>query len=139
MSYLSATRACELNKALADYLTKNIHPIYSVEIPGLKRLGAKLDSKYVLPSWNFSEMEIPGLYYEVRDNVVYPKKEEAEYFSSTTDLWTSCASHTYLTLTVHFVSDEDWTLQSFCLDTIPLFEGHTGQNISKAVKDIYRK
>jgi len=133
-----STRACELNKAVAYYLAKDMHPIYSVERPGFKRLVAKLDPKYVLPSRNyFSETEIPGLYNEVRDNVVYPKIQEAEYFSSTTYLWTSCAAHPYLTLTIHFV-DKDWTLQSFCLDTIPLFEDYTGQNISEAVKDIYQ-
>jgi len=49
----------------------------------------------------------------------------------------SCAAHPYLTITVHFV-DKDWTLQSFYLDTIPLFENHTGQNMSEAVKDIYQ-
>jgi len=82
-------------------------------------------------------MEIPGLYNEVRDNVVYPKIKEAEYFLSTTDLWISCAAHPYLTLIVHFV-DKDWTLQPFCLDTIPLFEDHTGQNNSEADKHIYQ-
>jgi len=66
------------------------------------------------------------------------KLREAEYFSSTTDLWTSCAAHPYLTVTVHFV-DKDWTLQSFCLDTTLLFEDHTGQNISEAVKDYLSK
>ena len=133
-----STRACELNKAVAYYLAKDMHPLYSVERPGFKRLVSKLDPKYVLPSRNyFSDTEIPGLYNQVRDNVVYPKIKEAQYFSSTTDLWTSCAAHLYLTVTVHFV-DKDWALQSFCLDTTPLFEDHTGQNISKAVKDIYQ-
>ena len=133
-----STRACELNKAVAYYLAKDIHPLYSVERPGFKRLVSKLDPKYVLPSRNyFSDTEIPGLYNEVRDNVVYPKIKEAQYFSSTTDLWTSCAAHPYLTVTIHFV-DKDWALHPFCLDTTPLCEDHTGQNISEAVKDIYQ-
>jgi len=80
-------------------------------------------------TWNyFSETVNSGLYNEVKDNVVYPKLREAEYFSSTTDLWTSCAAHPY-PVTDHFV-DKDGTLQSFYLDTTPLLEDYTGPNIS---------
>jgi len=37
--------------------------------------------------------------------------------------------------TVHFI-DSDRILQSYCLDTLPLFEDHTGENIAEALKDI---
>ena len=41
-----------------------------------------------------------------------------------------------MTLTVHFI-DKTWNLQSFCLDTVPVFADHTGQNIVDAVVDIF--
>ena len=135
---VKSKRAGELNKAVAYYLAKDMQPLYAVERPGFKKLVAKLDPKYALPSRNhFSEIEIPGLYNDLRDNVVRPQLKEAKYFSSTTDLWTSCANQPYLSLTVHFI-DKEWVLQSYCLDTSPLFEDHTGQNISEAIKDIYQ-
>ena len=94
-----STHACELNKAITYYLAKNMQPLYAVERPGFKKLVAKLDPKYALPSRNyFSETEIPGLYNKIRDNVVEPQLKEAKYFSSTTDLWTSCANQPYLSL-----------------------------------------
>ena len=37
-----------------------------------------------------------------------------------------------MTLTVHFI-DKTWNLQSFCLDTVPIFADHTGQNIADAM------
>ena len=40
-------------------------------------------------------------------------------------------------ITIHFV-DTEWILRSYCLNTTPLFEDHTGQNISEAIKDMYR-
>ena len=40
-----------------------------------------------------------------------------------------------MTLTVHFV-DSTWKLQSFCLETVPIFEDHTGQNIADAITDV---
>ena len=133
-----STHACELNQAVANYLAKDLQPLYAVERSGFKKLVTKLDPKYALPSRNyFSETEIPRLYNEIRDNLVRPQLKEAKYFSSTTDLWTSCANQPYLSLTVHFI-DKEWILRSYCLDTTPLFEDHTGQNISEAIKDIYQ-
>ena len=56
-----SSRACELNKAVAYYLAKVMQPLYVVERPGFKKLVAKRDPKYALPSRNhFSETEIPG-------------------------------------------------------------------------------
>ena len=71
----------------------------------------------------------------MRDSVIMPALKEAESFSATTDLWTSAATEPYMTLTVHFI-DKTWNLQSFCLDTVPIFSDHTGQNITDAVMDI---
>ena len=34
--------------------------------------------------------------------------------------------------------DSDWTLQSFCLDTVPIFEDHTGQNIAHAFPEVFQ-
>jgi len=55
--------------------------------------------------------------------------------SATTDLWTSAAKHPYLSLTVHSISDE-WSLETVCLDTAPLFMDHMGQNLAEAFQDI---
>ena len=133
-----SSRLCELNKAVAYYLAKDMQPLYAVERPGFKKLVAKLDPKYALPSRNhFSETEIPGLYNEMQDNVVTSQLKEAKYFSSTTDLWTSYVNQPYFSLTIHFF-DKEWVLRSYCLDTTPLFEDYTGQNISETIKDIYQ-
>ena len=51
-------------------------------------------------------------------------------------MWTSAVTEPYMTITVHFI-DKTWNLQSFCLNTVPVFAGHTGQNIADAVVDIF--
>ena len=63
------------------------------------------------------------------------KMKDAEFFAATTDLWTSGASHLYLSYTIHFIT-RDCSLESFCLDTVLLFEDHTGQNIREGIQDI---
>ena len=72
----------------------------------------------------------------MRDSVVIPALKEAECFSATTDVWTSAATEPYMMLTIHFI-DKTWNLQSLCLDTVPMFADHTGQNIADAVLDIF--
>ena len=74
------------------------------------------------------------MYSEVKDDL-FVKLKDAEFFAATTDLWTSGANHPYLSYTIHFIT-RDWSLESFCLDTVPLFEDHTGQNIGEAIQDI---
>ena len=64
-----------------------------------------------------------------------PKLAEVEFFYATTDLWTSRAKHPYLSLTVHFI-DPSWLLQAITLETVPMFEDHSGQNIAEAIVDV---
>ena len=106
-----------------------------MEKPGFRHLIHTLDPKYNLPSRKFfTKQEILRLYTEIRE-MVKAKMMRARYFAATSDLWTSCNSHPYLSYTIHFI-DDDWQLQSYCLDTVPLFEDHTGQNIAEAILDI---
>ena len=83
-------------------------------------------------------VEKPGFRNLIHTLVVKAKMSGAKYFAATTDLWTSCNSHPYVSYTVHFI-DDDWQLLSFCLDTVLLFEDHTGQNIAEAILDILEK
>ena len=59
-------------------------------------------------------------------------KKEAHYFSATTDLWSSCTSDPYLSLTVHYV-DTEWNLQSHCLQANYMPEDHTGEQLQDAL------
>lgn len=56
-------------------------------------------------------------------SVLLPAVQNAQYFSASTDLWTSCSNHSYPSFTIHFLT-KDWELKSYCLDTVPLFEEH---------------
>ena len=129
-------RAKELDHAVAYFLAKDMQPFYTVEKPGFQKMVNVFDPKYTLPSRNdFSEKELPRLYSQVRDNVVKPAVTKASFYAVTTDLWTSCARHPFMSFTIHFIDDE-WELKTFCLDTVPVLQDHTGQNPAEAVEDI---
>ena len=81
----------------ATFLPAVLHCTY-VDKPGFRKLVLKIDPQYT----------IPHLYNEIRDGAVKPVLEGVKCFSATTDLWTSIASHPYLSLTTQFfVNEED--------------------------------
>ena len=90
---------------------------------------SKLNPWYKLPArWHFTDYEIPQLYSYIKDSVIVPALKQAKFYAGTTDLWMSGSSDPYMMFTIHFI-DSSWNLQSFCLDTVPLYADHTGQNI----------
>jgi len=60
------------------------------------------------------------------------------YFSLTTDAWTSQASHSYITHTVHYI-DEEWNLCGNILHTAEITAEHTAVNLSSELKNSLAK
>ena len=132
----NSPQALELNRAVAYFIAKDAQPFYIVERPGFRAMIAKLNPRYELPGRKyFVEHQLPQLYNEVKTKIVIPKLEEAAHLSVTTDMWTSNSNTPFMSFTVHFI-DSAWLLQSLCLDTVPLFSDHTGQNIAEAFQDV---
>ena len=130
----TSPQAKDLN--LAYYIAKNAVPLSTIEKPGFQLMVSKLNPRYQLPSRrHFSDYEIPHLYSHVKDNMVIPALRQANFFSATTNLWTSGAKDAYMTVTIHFVNS-NWELKAICLDTVPMFDDHTGQNIADAISDV---
>ena len=108
-------------------------PIYTVEKAGFKNLLAAFDGRYDLPSRKyFSNTAIPALYNKVRESVEC-EVQKAEFYSATTDLWSSRGLLPYMSYTVHFI-DSSWQFQSRCLETFLMPEDHTGENIADALR-----
>jgi len=85
----SGRRWKEITESVTHYMAKEIIPVYTVEKPGFRKMMKKLDPRYELPSRKyFSKTVIPSLYSETRDRVT-KELQEAEYYSVTTDLWSS--------------------------------------------------
>ena len=135
----NSAQAKELNCIVTYYIAKYPMPISTVEKPGSKHLVSKLNPCYQIPlKWHFADFEIPRLYSHIKEDnihVVAVSLKYAYFFAATTDFWTSTIYHPYLTLTVHFINPE-WDLNSFALQTLALYEDHTGENISCAITDI---
>ena len=125
----------DITRSIAYHIGKDGVPLSTVERPGFVRMIQKLNPRYDLPSRkHFSKQAIPTLYCEIRDVVISDLKDICEY-ALTTDLWTSCATEPYLTVTLHYINS-DWELKSVCLQTVSLLKDHTGQNIADCLIEV---
>ena len=96
----------------------------------------KFNPRYDLPSRNhFSRVVLPALYSETREKLeTLLGGDEVEYFSSTTDLWSSDAMEPYLGDSIHYINKRTWELHSACLQGHYTPEDdHTGINLKEAL------
>uniref|UniRef100_A0A1A8S693 Uncharacterized protein n=1 Tax=Nothobranchius rachovii TaxID=451742 RepID=A0A1A8S693_9TELE len=109
-------------------------PIYSVEKRGFNHLLKVLDARYVVPSRKyFADVALPHLYNTTREKI-RSELEEMQFYSATTDLWSSRTMQPYLSLTAHYINTS-WTLRSICLQTAYFPDNHTGEIIAHGLKD----
>ncbi len=94
----------------------------------------KLDQRYEPPSRKyFSNIAIPKMYEELKDTVTDELKN-VDHYSCTSDLWSSAKIEAYISLTVHFITDE-WKFKSRCLQTHFCPDDHTGENLAVALTE----
>ncbi len=125
-----------LTAAVTQYLVEEMVPLNTVEKPAFKSMLQKFDKQYELPGKTyFSETAVPKMYNTVKTSI---KMElmNVDYFSATTDMWSSVNMTPYMSLTVHYLSME-WTLKSRCLETVFMPENHTSDNISDAFRHAF--
>ena len=68
--------------------------------------------------------------------LVKSELENVDYFSATTDMWSSVNMTPYMSLTVHYPTT-DWALKSRCLETVFMPPNHTSDNISEALRHAF--
>ena len=108
----------EITESVTHFMVKNMIPFNTVEKPGFHSMVRKLDPRYEVPSRKYcSKTVLPSLYTETRERVT-KELQEAEYYSVTTDLWSSTGKlEPYLAVIVHYISKE-WELKSYSLNTL---------------------
>ena len=126
----------ELTKAVTSCLARDMLPISAVERTGFKAMLQRFNPRYQFPSHSyFSRVAIPAMVAEVKSEIEQQiLSGELDFYSGTTDLWTSAARDPYFTYTCHFINHQ-WEMQSFCLQTHHIPQDHTGENIKEALSD----
>ena len=55
-----------------------------------------------------------------------------EYLALTTDMWTGCHNHGYMSISTHFVG-HDWDMHHYCLQTREVASSHTALNLGDEI------
>ncbi|KAM3858869.1 E3 SUMO-protein ligase ZBED1-like [Diretmus argenteus] len=91
-----------------------------------------LEPCYEIPSCiDFSKKIVPDLYEEEKKKID-AELSKAPFVALTTDGWTSRAAESYVTVTAHYITAE-WEMRSPVLQTRPLYESHTGTNLTQVL------
>ena len=85
----------------------------------------------------FSKTIIPQTYESVR-GFVHKEIGQINTYSLTFDYWTSISSKSFLTITIHFLTQE-FKLRDYVLKTIEIKEDHTGVNTAKVIKSVLQE
>ncbi|XP_065138382.2 E3 SUMO-protein ligase ZBED1-like [Paramisgurnus dabryanus] len=129
-------RWIEITNSITNHIAKDMVPLITVEKDGFKQMIKTLDPRYEMQSRKyFSQVAIPNLYQKHRATLE-TDLATVHHFAATTDLWSSRTMEPYLSLTVHFISEE-WVLQSHCLQTSYFPNDHTGEFLAAGLKEAF--
>lgn len=126
-----------INKLVLGVIVKGQRPFSMVEDSAFIDLLHYLEPGYACPGRTYFTKAVDVKYNEVVEKMSV-MLAGAQYISITTDTWTSLATESYLTITVHYIDDK-WSLISRILGTMLLEDRHTGQNLSQWILEMLTK
>lgn len=126
-----------INDLVLNVIVKGQRPLSLVEDESFKDLLTYMEPGYTLPGRKHFTSALQSKYETVREKLSSMLRD-VEYISITADTWTSIATESYLTITVHYVSHE-WLLKSHVLGTLLLEERHTGEHLSTCIVEMLSK
>ena len=125
----NSARAKEINSALAVTIGADMRPLSLVQSHGFRYFCRVLEPRWQIPGrFYVTRTLMPDLYENVKAEIVEGLRC-AESIAITTDGWTSRATESYITVTAHYLN-EDWEMKNHVLQTLPIYEAHTSDNLS---------
>ena len=125
----TSDRHQKITKSIAKYIILDMRPLSSVDNTGFLQLLHTLEPRYDVDSRShITQIVIPEMYASCKEKLQL-KLSSATFIPMTTDAWTSCSNKSFITITVHLLSD-DWSVEDFVLTTYESVEAHTIQNLT---------
>ena len=113
-------------------ITFDLRPAVIVEGTGFKQLKNYLEPNYRAPSAAHITSCLQEHYVKAKTMVIH-MLEEPMYIALTTDIWTSVAMQSYITVTAHFILS-NWELKTCLLQTTNFPENRTADNICEKLQ-----
>ena len=131
---LSRAREGEITDVICEFLINDLRPLSTVEGEGFRNLIKTLEPRYNVPCRKtFTETHLRAKYNTIV-NSLKAQISSLPSCSITHDGWTSIATESYSTVTVHYI-DQNWELKSGVLQTKKVFGQHTAECIKSDLLD----
>ena len=129
-------RAIQITNALGEMIVEDNEPFYLLERKGFIKFMKTLEPRYRIPSRKYMSTTWLDKTYNISVNKMKDDlKENSEYLTLTTDIWTSRAQDSYLGITAHFI-DSDFNRRELVLNCVPFNERHTSLLISNKLQSV---
>ena len=126
-----------LTKSVCYCITKDMLPLDTINDPGFRHMLHTFEPSYTPPDRStLSRHYVPELYEREKARVSTLMAKHMDHFAVTTDAWSSRANHSYICLTVHYIS-KDWDICSHMLETAETSEDHTGVNLATGLTESF--
>lgn len=131
-----------LNDSVSRFIIQGCHAYSIVQEPAFLELMKKAEPRYIVLSRKyFSQYHIPNAFEKSVDHVksiIDNECKSAKSLSFTTDGWTSRSNESYISLTVHYVTEE-WKLRHITLNLEHSKEQHTAVNLNNLIVRLIKK
>jgi hypothetical protein len=114
---------------LVKWISQHLRPFKIVEDAGfvdLCKFLCQLRGQFQVPSRNKTRNQMMRLAQFVMERVKQSLTTQMDYYSLTTDIWSSRVMQSYFALTLHYVT-ENFELKSCVLEVKPLSGSHTAE------------
>ncbi|CAJ0753236.1 18507_t:CDS:1, partial [Entrophospora sp. SA101] len=109
------------DEAVIKWIICDLQSINVVENEEWRTMISTFDSRYRFHNGQTIHDTIISRYEEQKNKVKISIQQIIGKVSLTSDMWTASNNKAFLSLTIHYV-DDNWKLNSFLLDIIPMLE-----------------
>lgn len=127
----------KFDDAVLDFIVEDLRPFNAVSGSGFKKLISVANPRLTVKDRRTYAKKLPKRLEEVQQRVaenVAVNKGAMLSASFTSDMWTSRANDSFLSLTVHYI-DEQFLLRHFILNCEPFEGSHDADSIVKVLDE----
>ena len=125
------------NMILLKWITESCRPLSILEDPGLIKLARFMntsETKYSFPSRTAMTSLLKTTYMETKVSIQSMILRECEFYTLTSDIWSSHTANTYISLMIHYLT-EKFQMKVVTLKCVPFSDvHHSGEETAKIIK-----
>lgn len=136
--FLTAPRKCDRGHSektlslIANMIAMDMLPVSCMEGKGFRPLMAYMEPEYTVPSQKSITSRLEKMHTHCAESIC-AALAQTDKVALTTDIWTSLAVESYVTVTCHYI-DEEWEMKSTVLQTHSMPERDTAENLAEVLR-----